>query len=188
MGCVSSAHRFFSTVFAAPSHMILGPRTLERVQMVLGHFRTSTSPGLRGIPIRAGRPTADWPDELLQVYVATILKASHGTRPQEQHPITFLDVAHPIWATRIMFADFSMASFSAAMVSVSVGHAALDSVAAGRGRSGRDVEVKFGAEESGWRTLVAFRAVAIELGGKECVAFPAHLALAKTVQRSSGPS
>ena len=42
-----------------------------------------------------------WPKELLEAYVAMIPKASGGSRPQDQRPITVLDVVYRLWAKGI---------------------------------------------------------------------------------------
>ena len=96
------------------------PWTLERVKMVLAISATARLHGMRWIPTRVwkllhdlflqrvadllGRvkATGEWPDELLQAYVAMISKASGDTRPQDQRPITVLDVAYRLWAKGIV--------------------------------------------------------------------------------------
>ena len=94
--------------------------TKERVVEVLRHFRDGTSPGVRGIPVGVWKSlpepffqavadllgrvetVGEWPDELVKAYVAMIPKASGGTRPQDQRPITVLDVVYRIWAKGIV--------------------------------------------------------------------------------------
>ena len=79
-------------------------------------MREGSSPGARGIPIAIWKSLPDdflqrmadlltlvetegtWPRELLVAYVAMIPKASGGTRPQDQRPITVLDVVYRVWA------------------------------------------------------------------------------------------
>ena len=93
--------------------------TLERVRSVLGSMREGSSPGVRAIPISVWKSLPEfflqriavlltlveaegaWPDELLQAYVTMIPKASGGSRPQDQRPITVLDVVYRLWATGI---------------------------------------------------------------------------------------
>ena len=90
--------------------------TAERVQTALQAMRADAAPGPRGIPLpvwRAlplvflGRVAAlftaveregTWPPELLHAYVTMIPKAAGGTRPQDQRPITVLDVLYRVWA------------------------------------------------------------------------------------------
>ena len=75
-----------------------------------------SAPGVRGIPIAVWKSLPDdflkrvsdllglvetegtWPQELLSAYVAMIPKASGGSRPQDQRPITVLDVVYRVWA------------------------------------------------------------------------------------------
>ena len=93
--------------------------TLSRVRSVLGCMKEGSSPGVRGIPIAVWKSLPDpflsrvadllnlielegnWPEELLQAYVAMIPKASGGSRPQDQRPITVLDVVYRLWAKGI---------------------------------------------------------------------------------------
>ena len=95
------------------------PWSLERVRCVLRGMRESSSPGVRAIPLSVWKSLPDlflsristllnlveaegvWPTELLQAYVAMIPKASGGTRPQDQRPITVLDVVYRLWAKGI---------------------------------------------------------------------------------------
>jgi hypothetical protein len=46
--------------------------------------------------------TGDWPAEWLDAYVAMIPKASGGSRPRDQRPITVLDLLYRIWAKGIV--------------------------------------------------------------------------------------
>ena len=39
-----------------------------------------------------------WPQNWLDAYVAMIPKASGGSRPQDQRPITVLEVLYRLWA------------------------------------------------------------------------------------------
>ena len=79
-------------------------------------MREGSAPGVRGFPIALWKSLPDgflkrvadlltliekdgsWPHVLLSAYVAMIPKASGGTRPQDQRPITVLDVVYRIWA------------------------------------------------------------------------------------------
>ena len=90
--------------------------TLERVQGALRRMREGSAPGVRGVPIAVWKTLPEaflkrvadllhlieaegvWPRELLQAYVAMIPKPSGGPRPQDQRPITVLDVVYRIWA------------------------------------------------------------------------------------------
>jgi hypothetical protein len=92
---------------------------MERVRATLGGMREGSSPGVRGIPLAVWKSLPDtflgriadlltaveaegaWPDELLQAYVTMIPKASGGSRPQDQRPITVLDVVYRLWAKGI---------------------------------------------------------------------------------------
>ena len=94
--------------------------TVERVRVALGTMREKSSPGVRGIPLSVwkslpadilGRVSdlltlvereGHWPVELLSAYVAMIPKASGGSRPQDQRPITVLDVLYRLWAKGII--------------------------------------------------------------------------------------
>ena len=95
------------------------PWSLERVRSVLGGMRERSSAGVRAIPLAVWKSLPDailsriaalltlveaegvWPDELLHAFVAMIPKASGGTRPQDQRPITVLDVVYRLWAKGI---------------------------------------------------------------------------------------
>ena len=92
------------------------PWTGDRVRSVLSSMREAAAPGLTGIPIAVWRslpsPWHDavarllalveaagrWPAEWLQAYVAMIPKASGGSRPRDQRPITVLEVMYRIWS------------------------------------------------------------------------------------------
>jgi len=43
-----------------------------------------------------------WPEELIHAYVTMIPKASGGSRPQDQRPITVLDVLYRLWAKGVV--------------------------------------------------------------------------------------
>ena len=46
--------------------------------------------------------SGEWPQEVLRAYVTMIPKASGGTRPQDQRPITVLDVLYRVWAKGVV--------------------------------------------------------------------------------------
>ena len=46
--------------------------------------------------------SVEWPQEVLRAYVTMIPKASGGTRPQDQRPITVLDVLYRVWAKGVV--------------------------------------------------------------------------------------
>ena len=48
--------------------------------------------------------SGQWPTELTRAYVAMIPKASGGTRPQDQRPITVLDVVYRLWSKGVVLA------------------------------------------------------------------------------------
>ena len=93
---------------------------LERVKRVLFRMREGSSFGVRAIPIALWKSLPDehltkvaelltliedageWPDELIKAYVAMIPKTSGGSRPQDQRPITVLDVVYRVWAKGIV--------------------------------------------------------------------------------------
>ena len=90
--------------------------TAERVRTILGTMSEGSSPGPRGFPIALWKALPDsilqrvadllskverdavWPRELLHAYVTMIPKASGGSRPQDQRPITVLDILYRVWA------------------------------------------------------------------------------------------
>ena len=96
------------------------PWSLARVKQVLRSMREASSPGVRGIPIGIWRSLPDsvltrvadlltlvekeehWPEELVHAYVALIPKACGGCRPQDQRPITVLDVLYRLWAKGVV--------------------------------------------------------------------------------------
>jgi hypothetical protein len=43
-----------------------------------------------------------WPKEWLEAYVAMIPKASGGSRPQDQRPITVLEIIYRIWSKGVV--------------------------------------------------------------------------------------
>ena len=90
--------------------------TAARVVAALRSMREGAAPGMTGVPIAVWRAlpspwpdaiarlltlvesTGRWPSVWLDAYVAMIPKASGGTRPQDQRPITVLEVLYRIWA------------------------------------------------------------------------------------------
>ena len=86
------------------------------VRQVLRQMREGASPGSLGIPIGVWRSLPDawmsavarllsmvelegrWPAEWLDAYVAMIPKASGGSRPGDQRPITVLEVLYRLWS------------------------------------------------------------------------------------------
>ena len=95
------------------------PWTAARVQFVLGRMREGAAPGLLGVPIAVWRslPVAwaaavarlltmveterRWPSQWLDAYVTMIPKSSGGSRPEDQRPITVLELLYRIWAKGI---------------------------------------------------------------------------------------
>ena len=83
-------------------------------------MREGASPGSIGIPISVWRSlppawmqsvarlltmvedTGTWPTEWLEAYVSMIPKASGGTRPRDQRPITVLDLLYRIWSKGVV--------------------------------------------------------------------------------------
>ena len=81
---------------------------------------STSSPGVRGLPVSLWKAlppaflsrvaallnlvegSGEWPREVLSAYVTMIPKASGGTRPQDQRPITVLDVLYRIWAKGVV--------------------------------------------------------------------------------------
>ena len=96
------------------------PWTAARVQAALSSMREGASAGMAGIPIAVWRALplcwasavarllalieaeGRWPHEWLDAYVTMIPKASGGSRPQDQRPITVLDVLYRLWAKGVV--------------------------------------------------------------------------------------
>ena len=94
--------------------------TAERIGDVLRRMRSTSSPGVRGLPMSLWKAfpssfmervatllnlvesSGEWPAEVLSAYVTMIPKATGGTRPQDQRPITVLDVLYRIWAKGVV--------------------------------------------------------------------------------------
>jgi hypothetical protein len=96
------------------------PWTAERVRSILSSMTEASSPGHLGIPIAVWRALPDawmatvarffslveescaWPPEWLDAYVTMIPKASGGSRPRDQRPITVLEVMYRIWSKGVV--------------------------------------------------------------------------------------
>ena len=92
------------------------PWTEDRVRAALRGMREAAAPGMSGVPLATWKAMPPWwfaaiarllaliehdrrwPTEWLDAYVAMIPKASGGARPQDQRPITVLEVVYRIWA------------------------------------------------------------------------------------------
>lgn len=90
--------------------------------MVLGRMRERAAPGSLGIPLAVWKSLPSmwhgavarllslveseglWPAEWMVAYVSMIPKASGGTRPQDQRPITVLDLLYRVWAKGVVMA------------------------------------------------------------------------------------
>ena len=86
------------------------------VKTALGQMREGAAPGLPGLPIAVWKVLPDawlesvarlfnlveaegvWPQEWLAAYVVMIPKASGGSRPRDQRPITVLPVVYRLWS------------------------------------------------------------------------------------------
>ena len=96
--------------------------TDERVRLVLGHMREGAAPGPLGVPLPVWKALPGawhvaiarllnlvesegvWPGEWTKAYVAMIPKAAGGTRPQDQRPITVLDILYRVWSKGVALA------------------------------------------------------------------------------------
>ena len=94
--------------------------TAARVTAALRSMREGAAPGLTGIPIAVWRALPSpwpeavarllnlveaerrWPSVWLDAYVAMIPKAAGGPRPQDQRPITVLEVLYRLWAKGVV--------------------------------------------------------------------------------------
>ena len=95
------------------------PWTAERVKLVLATMREAAAPGALGVPIAVWRALPEswaaavarllglveaerrWPSHWLNAYVTMIPKASGGSRPEDQRPITVLELLYRVWAKGI---------------------------------------------------------------------------------------
>ena len=86
------------------------------VAAALGKMREGAAPGIPGIPLAVWKALPDswmasvarlftmvelegaWPMEWLEAYVVMIPKASGGSRPRDQRPITVLPVVYRLWS------------------------------------------------------------------------------------------
>ena len=91
-----------------------------RVRLALRSMREGAAPGMTGVPIAVWRSLPSpwpeavarllnlveaerrWPSAWLEAYVSMIPKASGGSRPQDQRPITVLEVLYRLWAKGIV--------------------------------------------------------------------------------------
>lgn len=96
------------------------PWTADRVTSVLRSMREGAAPGVTGIPIAVWRSLPSpwpeavarlltlveaegrWPAEWVEAYVAMVPKASGGSRPQDQRPITVLEIIYRLWAKGVV--------------------------------------------------------------------------------------
>lgn len=94
----------------------------DRVRRILGCMREKAAPGSLGIPLAIWKALpvlwhgviarllslvesdGRWPSEWLDAYVSMIPKSSGGTRPQDQRPITVLDLLYRVWAKGVVLA------------------------------------------------------------------------------------
>ena len=109
--------------FGAHIPVVDWPRTAwsaARVKQGLAAMREGASPGRLGIPLALWKslPVAwhaalarmlelveaegRWPPEWAQAFVTMIPKASGGSRPEDQRPITVLDVPYRLWAKAVV--------------------------------------------------------------------------------------
>ena len=90
--------------------------TGSTVQAALGKMKEGAAPGVPGIPLAVWKALPDpwldvvarlfnlvemegvWPLEWLEAYVVMIPKASGGSRPRDQRPITVLPVVYRLWS------------------------------------------------------------------------------------------
>ena len=98
------------------------PWSADRVRSVLGSMREGASPGSLGIPIGVWKALPElwhgavarlltlvelegrWPAEWCNAFVAMIPKSAGGSRPQDQRPITVLDLVYRIWSKGVVLA------------------------------------------------------------------------------------
>ena len=96
------------------------PWSAERVQSALQSMREHAAPGMAGIPIAVWRSLpmswaaavarllelieleGRWPSAWLDAYVTMVPKPSGGSRPQDQRPITVLEVLYRLWAKGVV--------------------------------------------------------------------------------------
>jgi hypothetical protein len=121
----ASWRTFEDSPFAAHIPVLQWPSpvwTAARVLSVLGRMREGAAPGLLAVPLPVWKllppawhaavarllnlveEEAVWPVEWVQAYVAMIPKASGGSRPRDQRPITVLEVLYRIWSKGIVLA------------------------------------------------------------------------------------
>ena len=96
------------------------PWTSSRVQQVLASMREAAAPGPLGIPLAVWKSMPEawlaalaqmfqlveeegrWPTAWVRAYVTMIPKAAGGSRPEDQRPITVLDLPYRVWAKGIV--------------------------------------------------------------------------------------
>ena len=94
--------------------------TISRVRRVMASMREDAAPGQLGIPLAIWKSLPEewlaalarmlqlveiegrWPAAWTHAYVTMIPKASGGSRPEDQRPITVLDLAYRIWAKGVV--------------------------------------------------------------------------------------
>jgi hypothetical protein len=94
--------------------------TAERVQQVFSSMREAAAPGQLGVPLAIWKSLPKewlaslarlltlveeegrWPAALAKAYVTMIPKAAGGSRPEDQRPITVLDLPYRVWAKGIV--------------------------------------------------------------------------------------
>ena len=94
--------------------------TAGRVKRALASMREGAAPGQLGIPVAIWKSLPDvwlaslarllqlveaegrWPAAWTQAYVTMIPKASGGSRPEDQRPITVLDLPYRVWAKAVV--------------------------------------------------------------------------------------
>jgi hypothetical protein len=95
------------------------PFTGASVRVALNKMRDGAAPGIPGVPLAVWKALPDswmaavaqllnlveaegiWPAEWLTAYVVMIPKASGGTRPRDQRPITVLPLLYRVWSKAI---------------------------------------------------------------------------------------
>ena len=96
------------------------PWSASRISAILATMSEGSAPGHFGLPISIWRSlpeawmtsmarlftlvetSGQWPSEWLDAYVTMIPKASGGSRPRDQRPITVLEVLYRIWSKGVV--------------------------------------------------------------------------------------
>lgn len=94
--------------------------TAGRVKQALASMREGAAPGQLGIPVAIWKSLPDawlaslarmfqlveaegrWPTAWTHAYITMIPKASGGSRPEDQRPITVLDLPYRVWAKAVV--------------------------------------------------------------------------------------